>query len=119
MPSNGSDFEEDGQLSFALLRRQDYEQTAAEDTDSEGIIDHLRTVAGTRVAALAREIPGSGPTDSVRTKVSLRSAGGGIDVSAIARAGGGGGHPQAAGFTTDLGEEELVAFLRAQLHELG
>lgn len=111
--------EEDGQLSFALLRREDYEQTAAEDTDSEGIIDHLRTVAGTRVAALARQIAGAGEADPVRTKVSLRSAGGGIDVSAIARAGGGGGHPQAAGFTTDLGEEELVAFLRAQLQELG
>ena len=29
-----------------------------------------------------------------------------------ARAGGGGGHRQAAGFTTSLPEDELVAFLR-------
>ena len=35
-----------------------------------------------------------------------------IDVSAIARAGGGGGHRQAAGFTTQLPDDQLVAFLR-------
>jgi phosphoesterase RecJ-like protein len=110
--------EEDGQLTFALVRREDYAATGAEDTDSEGIIDHLRAVAGTRLAAVAREVtadPGDGP--GVRTKVSLRSSGSGIDVSAIARAGGGGGHPQAAGFTTDMGEEELVAFLRSRLRQ--
>jgi bifunctional oligoribonuclease and PAP phosphatase NrnA len=36
-------------------------------------------------------------------------------VSAIARAGGGGGHRQAAGFSTGLGDQELVAFLREQV----
>jgi phosphoesterase RecJ-like protein len=110
--------EEEGQLTFTLVRRADYEATGAEDTDSEGIIDQLRAVAGTRLAAVAREVtaePGDGP--GVRTKVSLRSSGSGIDVSAIARAGGGGGHPQAAGFTTDMGEEELVQFLRSRLRD--
>jgi phosphoesterase RecJ-like protein len=118
--------EEDGQLTFSLLRREDYLSTGAEDTDSEGIIDHLRTVAGTRLACVAREVvfePGDGPVGAgrdgvVRTKVSLRSTGTGLDVSSIARAGGGGGHPQAAGFTTDMGEEELVEFLSAHLREL-
>src|SRR3712207_8364871 len=47
-----------------------------------------------------------------RAKVSLRTADGTIDVSAIARAGGGGGHRQAAGFTTDLPYDELIVFLR-------
>jgi phosphoesterase RecJ-like protein len=118
--------EEDGQLTFSLLRREDYDSTGAEDTDSEGIIDHLRTVAGTRLAAVAREVvfgPDVGPARPgedgvVRTKVSLRSTGSGLDVSSIARAGGGGGHPQAAGFTTDMGEEELVEFLSSHLREL-
>ena len=40
-----------------------------------------------------------------------------IDVSRIARAGGGGGHRRAAGFSTDLEFPELVSFLRAQLAE--
>ncbi|MEA2383558.1 MAG: bifunctional oligoribonuclease and phosphatase NrnA, partial [Solirubrobacteraceae bacterium] len=40
---------------------------------------------------------------------------GDIDVSAIARAGGGGGHRRAAGFSTELSHDELVAFLRQQV----
>ena len=38
-----------------------------------------------------------------------------VDVSVIARAGGGGGHRRAAGFTTDLSQTDLVAFLREQV----
>ena len=53
-------------------------------------------------------------------KVSLRATGDDVDVSVIARAQGGGGHRRAAGFSTTLEGEELIAFLRealaAQLH---
>ena len=45
-------------------------------------------------------------------KVSLRATDDRIDVSRIARAGGGGGHRRAAGFSTDLEFPELVEFLR-------
>jgi phosphoesterase RecJ-like protein len=48
-------------------------------------------------------------------KVSLRSGSEGVDVSVIARAQGGGGHKQAAGFSTELSHDELVQFLREQL----
>ena len=41
-------------------------------------------------------------------KVSLRSRAGGLDCSAIARERGGGGHPGAAGFSTDESVEEIV-----------
>jgi phosphoesterase RecJ-like protein len=101
---------DDGTLTMTRLRISDYEETGAEESYSEGIIDNLRAVAGTKVAALVREL--LDPTKSGRSKVSLRSADAAVDVSAIARAGGGGGHRQAAGFTTQLGEAELVAFLR-------
>jgi phosphoesterase RecJ-like protein len=104
---------DDGRLTMAVLSREDFDVTGADDSFSEGIIDHLRSVAGTKVAALARELPnGSGP---VRKKVSLRATDGEVDVSAIARAGGGGGHRQAAGLTTEMPDDELVAFLREQL----
>ncbi len=102
-----------GALTVVHLRRADYADTGAAESETEGIIDHVRTVAGTTVAAVARELPGD--DDDVRTKVSLRAADGTIDVSAIARAGGGGGHPQAAGFTTTMGEDELVRFLAEQV----
>jgi bifunctional oligoribonuclease and PAP phosphatase NrnA len=103
----------DGRLTYARLTRADFEATSSEDSYSEGIIDHLRSVEGTKVAALARELAPNGRPG--RTKVSLRSTDGSVDVSVIARAGGGGGHRQAAGFSTELGDEELVAFLRAQV----
>jgi phosphoesterase RecJ-like protein len=50
-------------------------------------------------------------------KVSLRASDDRVDVSRIARAQGGGGHRQAAGFSTELGWPELVAFLRTQVAE--
>ena len=103
---------DDGTLTFAYLDKDDFRMAGAEESYSEGIIDHLRSVEGTKVAALARELVDDGEG---RKRVSLRSTDGEVDVSAIARAGGGGGHRRAAGFTTDLPERELVAFLREQV----
>src|SRR4051795_10901019 len=105
-----------GTLTVSWVTREDFEAVGAEDSYTEGIIDHLRSVEHTKVAALAREADDAAPT-RIRKKVSLRSTDGEVDVSAIARAGGGGGHRQAAGFTTELGDEELVAFLREQVAE--
>jgi len=103
---------DDGRLTVTRLTRDDFRLAGAEESYSEGIIDQLRSVEGTKVAALAREIVDG---SSGRKKVSLRSTDGQIDVSIIARAGGGGGHRQAAGFSTELSEDELVAFLREQV----
>jgi phosphoesterase RecJ-like protein len=101
---------DDGRLALSRLTRDDFRLAGAEESYSEGIIDHLRSVQGTKVAALSRELvdeAGNG-----RKKVSLRATDGQVDVSVIARAGGGGGHRQAAGFSTEMSDEELVAFLR-------
>jgi phosphoesterase RecJ-like protein len=103
-----------GRLTVSFLSRADFSDSAAEESDSEGIIDHLRAVDGTAVGALVRERPpgsGAAPAGTAR-KVSLRSTNGRVDVSRIARAQGGGGHRQAAGFQTALAPTELVAFLR-------
>jgi phosphoesterase RecJ-like protein len=100
---------DDGRLTFTRLTRADFEESGSEESYSEGIIDHLRSVEGTKVAALSRELA---PNGRSAKKVSLRATDGSIDVSVIARAGGGGGHRQAAGFSTELGDAELVAFLR-------
>ncbi len=101
---------DDGRLTIAQLGRADFEATGAEESSSEGVIDHLRSVQGTKVAALARELLGADKAG--RRKVSLRATDAAVDVSVIARAAGGGGHRQAAGFTTRLGPQELVAFIR-------
>jgi phosphoesterase RecJ-like protein len=104
---------DDGVLTFTHLTRDDFRLAGAEDSYSEGVIDHLRSVEGTKVAALARELVDEAATG--RKKVSLRATDGNVDVSVIARAGGGGGHRQAAGFATTLSDEDLVAFLRAEV----
>jgi bifunctional oligoribonuclease and PAP phosphatase NrnA len=102
-----------GRLTLARLTREDFAETGAEESYTEGIIDHLRAVQGTKVAALARELT----CDDRRgaSKVSLRATDGAVDVSLIARAQNGGGHRQAAGFATEMTPVELVAFLRQEV----
>ena len=98
----------DGALSTTYLSADDYAATGADETLTEGIIDFVRGIEGTSVAAVVRDKP-----DSQREarKVSLRSTDGSVDVSVIARKMGGGGHRRAAGFSTDQSYDELVEFL--------
>jgi bifunctional oligoribonuclease and PAP phosphatase NrnA len=106
---------DDGQLTITELTAHDFTDSGAEESYSEGVVDHLRAVQGTRIAALVRDRLGGPGVVSGPRKVSLRSGDEGIDVSLIARAQGGGGHKQAAGFSTELSHDELVRFLRAEL----
>jgi bifunctional oligoribonuclease and PAP phosphatase NrnA len=105
-----------GRLTVTELDAQDFAASGAEESYSEGVIDHLRAVEGTAVAALIRERTGNSDGAAAR-KVSLRASDDRVDVSAIARAQGGGGHRQAAGFSTSLEWDELVAFLRREVAE--
>jgi phosphoesterase RecJ-like protein len=107
-----------GRLTATALSEKDFVDSGAEESYSEGVIDHLRAVQGTAVAALVRDRLGDVDGDgSPRRKVSLRASDERVDVSAIARAQGGGGHRQAAGFSTAMDWEEIVAFLREQVQE--
>jgi bifunctional oligoribonuclease and PAP phosphatase NrnA len=102
----------DGRLVVAYISAADYAASGAGEEMTEGIIDHLRSVEGARVAALIRDL---GDRGRAARKVSLRSSDGEVDVSAIARLNGGGGHKRAAGFSSDLAVEELVSFLCAEV----
>lgn len=100
---------EGGRLIVSVLLRSDFEDVGAEEPFSEGIIDHLRAVEGADMVALIREPPTQdGPT----RRVSLRTTAEEIDVSAIARRSGGGGHHQAAGFSSELPIDEIASFIR-------
>jgi phosphoesterase RecJ-like protein len=103
-----------GLLTVTHLTSDDYRTTGADESYSEGVVDHLRSVEGTAVAGLVRDQLADGTS---ARKVSLRATDDRIDVSRIARAGGGGGHRRAAGFSTDLEFPELIQFLREQLAE--
>ncbi len=102
-----------GLLTISHLTREDYAMTGADESYSEGVVDHLRALDGTAVAALVRDRLGS-PGEK---KVSLRAVDDRVDVSVIARELGGGGQRRAAGATTDLEFPELVAFLRRAVAE--
>jgi phosphoesterase RecJ-like protein len=105
-----------GRLTMTGLSAGDFADSRAEESYSEGVIDHLRSVQGTAVAALVRDRIGDTDGEGLR-KVSLRSSDERVDVSRIARAQGGGGHRQAAGFTTAMDWDDIVAFLREEVAE--
>jgi phosphoesterase RecJ-like protein len=102
----------DDRLVLTYITRADYERTGAGEEMTEGVIDHLRSIDGTKVAAVIRDLA---DRDRAARKVSLRSSEGDVDVSAIARKHGGGGHKRAAGFSTDLELDDLIAFLCAEV----
>jgi bifunctional oligoribonuclease and PAP phosphatase NrnA len=107
---------DDGRLTVTALSKGDFAESGAEESYSEGVVDYLRAVQGTAVAALVRDRIGDTDGERLR-KVSLRSNDERVDVSHIARLQGGGGHRQAAGFSTGLEWEKLVAFLREEVAE--
>ncbi|MGV1050094.1 MAG: DHH family phosphoesterase [Solirubrobacterales bacterium] len=95
-------------LAISYISNADYEATGAGEEMTEGVIDFLRALEGTKVAAVVRDLGNRG---RAARKVSLRSSDGEVDVSAIARKNGGGGHMRAAGFSTDLELDDLVTFI--------
>ena len=103
---------DDDRIALTYISNADYEATGADELLTEGIIDHVRALEGTIVAGVVRD-----KTDGGRSarKVSLRSSDGAVDVSAIARGQGGGGHVRAAGFGTDLPYERVVEYVRAEV----
>jgi len=101
-----------GKLVVSYIRMSDYEATGAGEEMTEGLIDNLRSIDGVKVAAVIRDLGNRG---RAARKVSLRSSAGDVDVSAIARVNGGGGHKRAAGFSTDLEFEQLVEFLAGEV----
>jgi len=104
---------DDGRLTVSYIKRSDYEETGADENFSEGLVDHIRALEGTVVAALVREQLKEGREGVM--KVSLRASADEVDVSVIARKEGGGGHRQAAGFSTTRSLADLTEFLRREI----
>jgi phosphoesterase RecJ-like protein len=102
---------EGGRLVVSYLLRSDFTELNVAEAFSEGLIDYLRAVEGAEMAALIREPPRrEGPP----RRISLRASNDELDVSAIARKSGGGGHRQAAGFSSDASVEEITEFIHRE-----
>jgi phosphoesterase RecJ-like protein len=99
---------EGGRVVVSYLARDDFSAVSAPEPYAEGIIDYLRAVQGADMSVLIREPPRrDGPTH----RVSLRASVDELDVSAIARKSGGGGHRQAAGFSSEASIDEITRFV--------
>ncbi len=77
-------------LSWVSVTNEAMDRYGVSSDDLDGIVEHPRSVAGTRVALFFRDL-GYG-----KVKVSFRSTGD-VDVNALARQFGGGGHEKASG----------------------
>ena len=102
---------EDGRMIASYLLRSDFEELGVGEEYAEGVIDELRSVEGVELAMTVREPP---EPPGAPSRISMRSATDALDVSAIARQRGGGGHPRAAGFSSDESIEEIIEFVRSQ-----
>lgn len=80
----------DTALSWMVIPNDAYEEVGATAEDLEGIVDIPRSIEGTQVGLLFRS------TTSGEVKISFRSNGV-VDVNALARSFGGGGHVKASG----------------------
>jgi bifunctional oligoribonuclease and PAP phosphatase NrnA len=83
-----------GLVAFTEIYLSDYPATGAVPGDTEDLINYPRSVEGVEVGLVFIEQPGGG------TKISLRSRSK-IDVSALAKQFGGGGHRLASGARTN------------------
>jgi phosphoesterase RecJ-like protein len=100
--------DEDHRFVWSMVTNDDLEDAGISSHDTDGLIDLVRMARGTEVACLLKV------KDNGVVKGSLRSRGA-VDVARIAGAFGGGGHHNAAGFTSTTAPEAVIAEITALL----
>ena len=100
-------FDTETKLSIGIATKEMLKKCQADKSDTEGIVDILRSLDTAETALFLREdAPGI-------FKGSLRSNG--PDVNKIAGIFGGGGHIRAAGFTTEKSSTEIITVIKNAL----
>lgn len=114
-----------GQMSIMTLTQRMLSATRTQPEDADGLINYARRIQDVKVAALIQELAAPERDDDAvqtgarrsaynrrkRYHVSLRSDGS-VDVSEIAMSFGGGGHPNASGFSIETTLTQLKATIR-------
>jgi len=102
----------EGRIAWLGITHEDMMRSCATEEDCEGIVNYALSIAEVEAACFLREL------EEPRVRVSLRSKGS-VNVAAIAKRLGGGGHENAAGCTVDgplaRAKEQIVAELKAAL----
>ncbi|MCC6102302.1 MAG: DHH family phosphoesterase [Atopobiaceae bacterium] len=100
-----------GRIAYSYATAADIERTGASLDECDGLVDVVRSVAGSEVALFLKEVPGGVVRGNLRSKNSL-------DVSGVAREFGGGGHKAAAGFTIQGDIDEALSEVLPKLRAL-
>ena len=109
-----------GQVALMSITADDFAETGAQPEETEDLVNEPLRVAGVSVSVLLTQ-QGEVIRGSIRSKSHHPCAAGGepVDVAALARTLGGGGHARAAGFrmtgTIDQVAQEVLAMLAAEL----
>ena len=107
---NGLETDPELPITWIRVPREVTHEMGATGDDLDGLVQYARNIEGTEVAVIFRQ------TQDGATKVSLRSNGA-VDVNAIARAFGGGGHVKAAGaLVGDAPDDAVPRVLEAVRH---
>jgi phosphoesterase RecJ-like protein len=103
-----SNLHREGPVAWIWVTREQMELVGAKEEDCEGLVNYALSIQDVEVAAFLRELPDG------RFRVSLRSKGQ-LNVAAIAKQFGGGGHACASGCSVDGPLSVAVAQIMAQL----
>ncbi len=95
----------DGRLAWFSLSQATANRLGVIPEDNEGLIDHLRAIRGVIVAIFFEELPDG------KVRVSMRSKDEAVDVCAICKSFGGGGHTLAAGARVRGSLEEVAQLI--------
>lgn len=96
----------DGLMATTWFHESDYAKYDFSSFETDGIVEYIRAIRGVELVVFAREIDGG------LYKYSLRSKNY-VDVSAIGKSFGGGGHKRASGFKSSRPLEEVFAEIEA------
>lgn len=102
---------EQGKIAYSYATSADFEATGVPVAECDGLVDIVRRVDGCEVALFLKEVPGGMVRGNLRAKSDL-------DISVVARAMGGGGHPAAAGFTVEGDIDEALSAVLPKLRAL-
>jgi bifunctional oligoribonuclease and PAP phosphatase NrnA len=94
-------YDEELGLTWLSLDAGALDRHSVKSEDIDGIVEHGRSIAGTRLALFFRELPGG------KVKVSFRSTAG-TDANRFARRFGGGGHVRASGALINGKLDEVI-----------
>lgn len=102
---------EDGRVVVIEAAPEQFERHGLGGSDTEGLVDLPRTIAGVEVVALFSEV------EPDKVKVSLRSTGR-VNIDQVCSRLGGGGHPHAAGVPLRGSREDAKAKILPELGKL-